>query len=145
MEVIRTARLQDLDAIMAIETAAFEPARRASRRSLRRALQSSWQRVIVCESDGRVAGYATLWPYKHTWRLYSVAIDPAVQRRGIGSRLLAAAIAAARAAGARRLQLEARAMPDLLRLYRQHGFIEVARLPDYYGRADDAVRMRLGL
>jgi ribosomal protein S18 acetylase RimI-like enzyme len=145
MEVIRTARLQDLDAIMAIETAAFEPVRRASRRSLRRALHSAWQCVMVCESGGRVAGYAILWPYRHTWRLYSVAIDPAAQGQGIGSRLLVAAIAAARAAGASRMQLEARATPDLLRLYRLHGFNEVARLPDYYAPGDDAVRMRLGL
>jgi [ribosomal protein S18]-alanine N-acetyltransferase len=145
MSGIRLARPSDLDSIVAIERLAFDPVRQSSRRALRRALESPRQRVLVCELDGRVVGFAILWCFPHTWRIYNVAIDPGVQRRGIGSKLLGATISAARAAGAEFLQLEARAEPDLVRLYRSHGFVERARLADYYASGDDAVRMRLDL
>lgn len=143
MTGIRPAVPGDIDAIMAIEQTAFDPERRASRRSLIRALGSARQIVMVCESAGRVVGYAILWRFEHTWRLYSIATDPAVQGGGVGTGLLEAAIAAARGSGARWLQLEARPAPALTNWYAKHGFRPIATLSDYYGPGDDAVRMRL--
>jgi len=142
---VRFAEARDIDALVWIESSAFEASQRASRRSLRRALASPWQIVQVLERDGRVVAYTILWPYRHTWRLYSIASDPACQGQGFGTRLLEAAVAAARAAGARWLQLEARPDRTLLGWYRQHGFVELQRLADYYAPGEDAVRMRRAL
>jgi ribosomal protein S18 acetylase RimI-like enzyme len=142
---IRTGRPDDLDALDQIERTAFEPARRASRRSLRRSLASLRQRVLVAETRGKVGGYAVLWCFRHTWRLYSIASDPALQGQGIGTLLLERAIGLARSEGARWLQLEARETPALQGWYARNGFEVVVRLPSYYGPGDDAVRMRLAL
>jgi ribosomal protein S18 acetylase RimI-like enzyme len=145
MPVIRLGRPDDLDALDRIEHAAFEPERRASRRSLQRALASPHQVVLVAEEGARPVGYAVLWCYRYTWRLYSIASDPLAQGRGIGGALLDKAILVARAAGARWLQLEARSTPRLQGWYERKGFGVVERLPDYYAAGDHAVRMRLTL
>lgn len=142
---VRPASLADLDALDAIERAAFDAHRRASRRSLRRSLCSVRQLALVAEVSGTVVGYAVLWRFPRTWRLYSIASDPAWQGSGIGRVLLAAAIDAARQGGARAVQLEARETPALAGWYARHGFETIGRLADYYGTGDDAVRMRLAL
>src|SRR5690606_31634717 len=105
---IRPAGPADLDAILAIETAAFEPARRSSRRALRRALDSPFQRTLVLEAPDaegarRIAGYVVIWPFRRTWRIYNLAADPSWGPQGFGSALLAAVVEQASRAGARRL------------------------------------------
>lgn len=142
---VRPARRNDLEAILAIEAAAFEPTRRTTRAALRRALQSPFQRVWVLDVDGAVGGYLVLWPFPHTWRVYNLAAHPQQRNRGVGSRLLAAAVGAAGAAGARRLVLESRREPGLVQFYERRGFRVSHVLPDYYGPGEDAVRMELPL
>lgn len=142
---IRRAVLRDLEVLAAIEAAAFEPVRRSSRRALRRALSSAFQRVLVAELDGRVAGMMVLWPYRHTWRIYNLATHPDFRHRGVAGALLARAVAEARAAGARRLSLESRDEPGLVGYYLRRGFSVRARLDDYYGPGQHAVRMALPL
>lgn len=138
---IRPAGPADLEAILRIEEAAFEPSRRASRASLARALRSQFQRVLVFEHRETVAGYLVLWPYRHTWRIYNLATDPGHRNRGVAGTLLAAAAAAARDQGARRMVLESRASPELVGYYRARGFRVERRLADYYAPGEDAVRM----
>lgn len=146
---IRRARPDDLPAILDIESAAFEPARRSSRASLARALRSGFQQVLVLEvatgAAAKLAGYLVLWPFRRTWRIYNLATDRRWRNRGIGSALVAAAVEAARAGGAERLVLESRREPELVRFYEQRGFRIARRLPDYYGSGQDAVRMELYL
>jgi len=137
--------MDDLEAIGHIETRAFEASRRSSRASLRRALGSSFQRVLVLEVQGEVAGYLVLWPYPRTWRIYNLASDPRRRNLGVGSALLAAAVDEARRAGAGRLVLESRNEPGLLRFYEQRGFRASRKLRDYYSKGEDAVRMELDL
>ncbi|MDZ7669350.1 MAG: GNAT family N-acetyltransferase [Gammaproteobacteria bacterium] len=142
---IRPADQQDLESIAAIEAAVFEPDRRSTPRSLRRALGSRFQRVLVAQQGTRVVGYTIVWPYRHTWRIYNLATAPDHRRRGVAGALLAAAEAEARAAGARRLVLEARADGGLAEYYAERGFRARARLRDYYARGQDAWRMEMRL
>jgi ribosomal protein S18 acetylase RimI-like enzyme len=147
---IRPARSDDLEAIVALEAQAFDPARRTSRASLRRALRSPFQRVLVLEAaggegSGRVAGYVVVWPFRRTWRIYNLASDPARRNQGVGGALLAAAAAEARRAGAARLVLEARLEPGLVRFYEQRGFRTCRTLPNYYAEGEDAIRMEQAL
>jgi ribosomal protein S18 acetylase RimI-like enzyme len=142
---IRPARAVDLACIQGIEAAAFEPARRSSRRALRRALHSSFQKILVAEIDDEVAGFVVLWPFRQTWRVYNLATHPAHRDQGVGKRLLQAALAAAQQAGARRVVLEARATGHLVDYYQRLGFRAQARLPNYYAQGQDALRMELSL
>jgi ribosomal protein S18 acetylase RimI-like enzyme len=147
---VRAARIDDLTAILDIEARAFEPARRSSRPSLRRALLSGFQRVLVLEvaegeAAGKLVGYLIVWPFPLTWRIYNLASDPTERNRGVGGALLAAAVVEAERAGAAKLVLESRNEPDLLRFYQQRGFRASRELPDYYADGEDAVRMELPL
>jgi ribosomal protein S18 acetylase RimI-like enzyme len=135
----------DLAAIARIEATAFEPSRRSSARSLERALASTFQRVLVAELDGALAGYLIYWPYRHTWRIYNLATDAAFRNRGVAGALLAAAVDRARAAGARRVVLESRESAALLDYYAARGFRAEKCLPDYYAKGEAAVRMALEL
>jgi ribosomal protein S18 acetylase RimI-like enzyme len=142
---VRVATTEDLKPILAIEVAAFEPSRRSSRASLRRALQSPFQRVFVTEIAGTVAGYLVLWPFRRSWRVYSLAAHPDFSGRGVGGALLDAAVARAREAGVRRVVLESGENPDLLRFYQRRGFGQRRRLPDYYAPGHHALRLELAL
>ncbi len=64
--------------------------------------------------------------------LEKIAVDAAVQGRGVGRALTTALIADARRAGVEVLTLDARGdNSDALRLYRSLGFTEYGRLPDF--------------
>lgn len=146
---VRPAGPADLDAIRRIESQAFEPSRRSSPRSLRRALRSAFQQVLVLETDAsgsfEVAGYLIVWPFPRTWRIYNLAADPRRRRQGIGLALLQHAVEAARRAGAATVVLESRVDPELLGFYERRGFRAVRRLPNYYSEGEDAMRMALPL
>ena len=75
--------------------------------------------------DGELVGCATVfpdpWPEEpQAWRLRGMAVDPSRQGTGIGGLVLAAAVAAAREAGAPLLWANARTAA--LRFYRRHGW-----------------------
>jgi len=85
--------------------------------------------VLVAVLDGSVAGYVRLAPVlpiaasRHVLQISGIAVDPSRRRRGVGRALLDAAVAEARARGARRLTLHVLAGNDAaVRLYRAAGF-----------------------
>lgn len=68
----------------------------------------------------------------------TIAVDPACRGLGLGRRLLAAGLAAARAQGARQAFLEVAVDNHAaLALYRRAGFAEIGRRRGYYHRAPD--------
>jgi ribosomal protein S18 acetylase RimI-like enzyme len=93
--------------------------------------------LAVVAEDGRVAGFGYWRRYdRPTHRPHAdiekVAVDPDCQGRGVGRRLMAELIAAARAAGIEVLTLDLRA--DNLRaaaLYESAGFRQYGRLADF--------------
>lgn len=144
---VRTARPCDLDAMEALEQAAFT-ADRMSRRSLRRLLTAPTAMVLVAERDDRVAGAAVVLVRggSSRARLYSIAVDPAARGHGIGRRLLAAAEDAAAARGRDALRLEVRAdNAGAVALYRNAGYHPIGRYPAYYADRTDALRFEKAL
>jgi len=72
--------------------------------------------------------------------ILSLGTRPAARRRGHARELVRHAVAAAQAAGARRLFLEVAAdNAAAVALYRAHGFVEAGRRPRYYPGGIDAL------
>jgi ribosomal-protein-alanine N-acetyltransferase len=144
--VIRPLRNDDLDAVVAIETAAYP---------------FPWTRGIFAEClrvgyacygvslDSALAGYVIFnWAAGES-HLLNLCVDPGRQGRGLGGLLLGQAIDRARAAGCDSMFLEVRpSNPAAAAMYRRRGFETVGRRPGYYRARDgreDAIVMRLGL
>ncbi len=112
---------------------------------------SEGYRFVVAEVDagsgrgGEVAGYACFGETpmtKGTFDLYWIAVDPAHQGRGVGRALLSAAENVVRAAGGRMLLVETAGKPSYAAtraVYTACGYVEVARVPDFYEDGDDKI------
>jgi ribosomal protein S18 acetylase RimI-like enzyme len=140
--LIRPAVAADLDALERLEQAVFATDR-LSRRSLRRFLVRGHDALLVAECGGRIAGYALVLFRTGTAlaRLYSVAVDPALGRRGLGRALLAAAEDEASRRGCVFLRLEVRAdNAAALALYAAAGYRQFGRYVGYYEDGMDALR-----
>jgi GNAT superfamily N-acetyltransferase len=90
--------------------------------------------ALVAEGDG-------------VFELAKMAVAPAAQGRGVGRRLVLAAIDHARHLGARALVLESNhRLESAIHLYEQAGFVHVPAVhltPSPYARADVFMRMQL--
>lgn len=141
---IRPATLDDLDGLVAVETACFS-SDRISRRSFRHLLSKGRQATrVLCGAEGAVLGYATVLFHRGTSlaRLYSLAVLPDYRGRGFARALLHAAEAASLDGDAAYLRLEVRADGDAaIALYRQAGYRPFGRMAGYYEDGGDALRM----
>ncbi|MDA3960972.1 MAG: GNAT family N-acetyltransferase/peptidase C39 family protein [Planctomycetota bacterium] len=141
---IREATLADLDAIVAVETAAFV-ADRFSRRTLRSWLNKEHRVFLVAVDDDNIAGYILVIHHQGTrlGRVYSLAVSPLHHRRGIGRRLMAVAQDAAVQRGCIDLRLEvANSNLSAIEFYRSEGYRSFGIHRDYYSNHDDALRMQ---
>ena len=139
---IRAANPSDLDAIFALEHAAFS-ADRLSRRSLRAFIKSAHRPLLVAVLDKSLVGYAlvALRQGAPAARLYSIAVDPRIGRRGVGRALIAACERYAARMGAIALRLEVRYdNAAAIALYEKMGFRQFAQCDRYY--ADGAAALR---
>ena len=145
---IRDCGSDDLDAVMAIMAAAFEPT-----------YGEAWTRSqcagilpmagvslrLAGRSDGSVAGFALLRAIADEAELLLLAVDPDARQAGIGAALLEDFITLATARGARRLHLEVRDGNPAIALYERFGFSLVGRRRDYYRGLDGIKRDALTL
>jgi ribosomal protein S18 acetylase RimI-like enzyme len=122
--LVRDVRLDDLLRLVAIERAAFTPIWRHSRESL----ALGWQHSLsfhVAELDGQIVGfqYSTRSDRPGAAHLVRLTVDPAAQRRGIGSALMAVALHSYRAKGYHSVSLNTQADNIASRhLYERFGF-----------------------
>ncbi len=144
---IRKARPPDLDAVDAIEVSSFT-VDRFPRRSFARLLASPSAELMLAESEGAALGYVLLLFRKgaKAARLYSLAASPEARGKGIGGKLVQAAVESAIEKGCDRLRLEVRRSNGAaIRLYRRAGFNELDMMPAYYDDGEDGLRMELRL
>ncbi|SFK58538.1 Ribosomal protein S18 acetylase RimI [Mesorhizobium albiziae] len=138
---IRTARVSDIDALVALENTVFE-ADRISRKSFRHFVSADTAVVLIAEAAGKLTGYAVVLFRKGNAgaRLYSIAAAPDAGN-GYGRKLLDAAERAARDRGARSLRLEVRHDNDRARiLYEKNGYRRIGEVAGYY--ADGATAFK---
>ena len=98
--------------------------------------------------DGeRLLGYACAGPTpatEGTFDLYWLAVDAAAQGKGIGTTLVRAVERELRDRGARMLLVETSSRPDYSdtrAFYERCGYIEAARIRDFYAPADDRIML----
>ena len=140
---IRSARGEDLEQLMAIELVCFETDR-LSRRSFLRFLRPGSHELLVITAGNQVLGYVLLLFRAGTnlSRLYSIAVTPAAQGRGLSRQLLNAAEQAAqkRRCVFMRLEVNVGNAPAIA-LYQKGGYKTIGSLKHYYDNGDDALRM----
>jgi ribosomal-protein-alanine N-acetyltransferase len=100
---------------------------------------------IVAEINGIVAGYvAGFLASEGVGRIFSLAVHPAYQNRGVGSILLKEIIDIFRKMGVSEIILEVRTSNiKAKKFYEKHGFYQTGILEKYYANAENARLMKL--
>jgi ribosomal-protein-alanine N-acetyltransferase len=135
----------DLPAILSIERASFTNPWTGA--LFLQELDVSFSRIVVARcGDGRIAGYLCRWFVADEVHILNVAVHPLHRSRGLGAALMRKALREARAGRAVAVTLEVRRSNTAgRRLYASFGFEEVGARPNYYGRGEDAIILRLAL
>ncbi len=100
---------------------------------------------VMAERGSDLVAYACYGPIDGTegsFDLYWIAVAPEEQGKGLGAQVYARAEAAMRRAGAKRIYADTSSSDRYAPtrgFYRQRGFAEEARLPDFYGLGDSKV------
>jgi [ribosomal protein S18]-alanine N-acetyltransferase len=137
IDTIRIANgtAEDLDKVMVVMTAAFNPA-----------FGEAWTRsqcagilpmtgvslMLARDAQGTALGFAMFRTIAAEAELLLLAVAPQYRRRGVGRRLLDAFVERAREAGASRVHLEVRDGNPAIDMYRSAGFAAAGRRRDYY-------------
>ncbi len=112
--------------------------------SIASSIQNSDVEVAVARREGEIVGFAIMQFLfsRNEAHLVLFAVDPAQRRRGVGRALVGWLEKIARAGGIVTIGLEVRAdNREAREFYRSLGYAETARLPGYYQKREDAVRM----
>lgn len=142
------ATADDLDAIMALETASFVTDA-WSREMMRDEVASIHNAYSVARIGDVLAGYAGLRVPQGAREadVQTIAVAPEARGRGIGRGLMERMLTQARDRHVREVFLEVRADNDVAQqLYRSLGFVELGVRPRYYQpEGIDAIVMKLAL
>lgn len=119
---LRPAREADFPALAALDAAAFPPFWRNNLAAFYAYLRGGYT-FLAAEREGRVVGYLVAEDHPAGFYIIRLAVDPAWQGQGVGTRLLSEAIALARAQGTLPILLNTqRANRRARRLYTWFGF-----------------------
>jgi ribosomal-protein-alanine N-acetyltransferase len=140
----------DVPAVVAIDAACFPSSSRShdslptpEQRFLEE-LSRPWSHAWVVRDGTRAIAFLLVWVVADEMHVLNLATDPATRRRGIGTSLVATALAFARAGGTRHVLLEVRRSNEsAIRLYRAAGFFVSGIRSRYYPNDEDAVEMAL--
>lgn len=150
---LRDMTRDDVPAVQRIESAAYRDAWPA--RLFEQELSNGFAQYLVAVEDGadpppagpltalrraifggtheRIVGFMGVWYMVDQLHLVTIAVDPARQRAGIGTRLLLECFDIAREAELNEIVLEVRESNDRARaLYEYFGFRRAGELKDYY-------------
>jgi ribosomal-protein-alanine N-acetyltransferase len=143
MTSIRRTRIEDLPAILRIETKSF--ARDAWRRDQFLDYLAHPARCVflVASMNGTVIAYALAYHTAIRSEIDSIAVTPRHRRKGIAATLLKRVLNSLRGLGLPAVFLNVRLENDsAMRLYRELGFAPIRRIQNYYEDGATAIRMR---
>ena len=141
--LIRRAKSQDLTSLVSIENTCFT-SDILSRRSLQRFIRVGAHDLLVAQIKETVVGYVLVLYRTGTSlaRLYSIAVLPQHQGKGIARLLVQAAEQAGLEHHCAFMRLEVNTNNDAaIHLYEQIGYHRIGRIPGYYDDGADALRM----
>ncbi|MGI6157018.1 MAG: ribosomal protein S18-alanine N-acetyltransferase [Saccharofermentanales bacterium] len=141
---MRSAEADDLDALLAIEREVFaDPWSRTSMEDALAPTSVVQTHVMASEGTGEVVAFLMARDIIDAWEVINIAVRPAFRRRGLGRALMTGALEAAARRGCTTWLLEVREGNTAARaLYRQLGYVDVGRRPDYYRHpTEDAILM----
>jgi N-acetylglutamate synthase-like GNAT family acetyltransferase len=131
---MRPAQLEDAESIARLVNAAFRPERffiaadRTNPEKVRDLLQRG--KFVLAEEDGTIIGCVYVEVRVDRGYFGLLAVDPAMQRSGVGSRLVAIAEDECRSAGCRFMDLTiVNLRTELPRFYQSLGYVESGTLP----------------
>ncbi|MFC3094524.1 GNAT family N-acetyltransferase [Alteromonas sediminis] len=139
-----SADLSHLDELLAIESMCFQ-SDRLSKRSFKHWIKHENGVFLVAIVDAKVVGYGLVISHPGTSlaRLYSLAIVPPFQGKGIAIRLVETLEQKSVEAGRLYMRLEvAKKNVHAIDLYKRMGYREFGEYTDYYDDHDDALRMQ---
>ena len=101
--------------------------------------------ILMADVEGRAGGCCALLALADGgFELAKMGVSEAAQGRGVGRRLVAAAVERAREMGAPRVYLETNSvLGPALKLYADAGFVRVVGPPSPYARADVQMELKL--
>jgi ribosomal-protein-alanine N-acetyltransferase len=112
------------------------------RERVARAIEDCDTNVVVVGETGGLVAFGIMSYLEDDAHLLLFAVRRASRRQGVGSAVLLWLEEVARAAGARRIRLEARRENAAARIfYNEHGYHERAIRRGMYGQAVDGIRM----
>ena len=142
---IRKAKPEDLSFLYELEKQSFPVFQQNSKQSLRNSINSSFQEIFIAELKNKTktrVGSIVLFKYKSTLRLYSIALLKEFQNKGLGDYLIKHVVEFAIRNNFERIVLEANANNNkLIEWYKKHGFNQIDKIIDYYGKNEDAIKM----
>ena len=144
MPKIRKSKADDRLFLQKLEEECFAPHRRFSLSSLRHSLKSPTQDVYIIEVNDVQVGSATVFRFRKTWRIYSIAILPSFRHQSLGRTLLYHIIDQAKIANVEKISLEVDCQ-DLATInrYRSFGFRKTIVIKNYYAFGEHADKMIL--
>jgi [ribosomal protein S18]-alanine N-acetyltransferase len=129
-----------VEALMPVERALFAPEPWTERLFWSELGQLDTRHYLVALEGEQVVGYAGLCDYPDEAFVQTIAVAPAAQGTGLGSRLLRALLDEAARRGQSRVSLEVRAdNAPAQRLYERHGFVREGVRRGYYAGGVDAL------
>lgn len=142
--IVRRFAASDLRELLRLESKAF--GREAYDASAFEDLRQIDASFFVAVVSGAFAGYAVGWLPAHGGELVSLAVDPALRRRGLGRRLAFAVLDDLRRQGARSCRLQVRISNlGAIDFYSRLGFRVAGLWRDYYTDGESAYVMRTRL
>ena len=153
MILLKEARSEDLDSVMEIMGAAFDPkyGEAWTRSQCAGILPMAGVRMMVAreKETSRPCGFSLYRTIAGDSELLLLAVPPGAQRHGIGRLLLTEFIDQSKKCGADRVHLEVRDGNAAIELYRSAGFVAVGRRRKYYrgrnGEVNDALTFVLNV
>ncbi len=145
---IRKSVSGDLGFLEELEKTCFPKFQQSTRRAIRYSISSPFQNVFIAEvtenKEHKPVGSLTLYHYPKTLRLFSIAVLPEFQGKGIGKQLMEHLKQVAKTGKFERISLEARKSDkQLIQYYKDFGFKTTEDLPEYYSKNEDGIRMVL--
>lgn len=146
MEEIFKGNINDLEFLIKLEEDSFNENRRFNNSQLKRSLTSLNQSVYIYKYKGVNVGSITLFKFKKSYRIYSIAVLKEYRKLSIGKRLLDFVISMAKENLLEKITLEVDLQNiKLINYYETFGFITKKVIKNYYGENEPALKMELAL